>query len=670
VKRIKNKIVEPADIPSDEQQAIDIYRKAGWPSEDTRWLAALSLAILPHEPPSHAELDELARINLKTLARSWENADRVRDRALVMVFVRLCDCGGKNGTLGKKTPSHDGFSPPQERWSLPDSQRADVAERFREYGADFEGAIRTGVWPGDYGTGSEIKGILAEYARHGPHHDSGTPEIVRLMQALVDNAGLDLSKVIDKGPLVDASSHHMKEDDPEASHLRVPKPIDRSSGPSTDARSLSTWMIGSGPGIIQQFFPVFKQRKNDRYAAAMAFAVRDAIEEWLTVRHGHWTYFDQGGAELAEACKPYLDELEQRCTERPREIDPAVRHVWLWFAWCVYEADPSSWRNLPPTRREIVLRAANEDIAALRKLLSRAFPKPLVVQADRDRSIQYSVQTGNPPLAPLTDAERCQGWGHLIPENIEGPIEEKERAPWEEFEWKKDHFQTCVMLLFQLGGVWKGLKPMLLAWRALSTRAVAYDLRYWSERDRVDPPQPWSDLVTWPINLFHVYVGREQATDPELVELRGDFSQFCLERLVDRWGRKEREAAERAGRQRTDDDMVERSPEWRLCYIRAVVSLGINPEGKGHRTLHASSRLDPCEDVREAARQAYERLRRGGTLPENVSPRRAIMSALWWCRQAHLLGLGIQPDPDGAQRTRVKELTRTKEAERADNPAI
>lgn len=45
------------------------------------------------------------------------------------------------------------------------------------------------------------------------------------------------------------------------------------------------------------------------------------------------------------------------------------------------------------------------------------------------------------------------------------------------------------------------------------------------------------------------------------------------------------------------------------------------------------------------------------------------MSALWWIRQAHLLGLEIQPDPDGAQRTRVKELARTKETERVDKPA-
>jgi hypothetical protein len=85
--------------------------------------------------------------------------------------------------------------------------------------------------------------------------------------------------------------------------------------------------------------------------------------------------------------------------------------------------------------------------------------------------------------------------------------------------------------------------------------------------------------------------------------------------------------------------------------------------------LHKASQIDPDPDVCEAAREGYERMRRGVGLPEDTSPRRAIMSALWWIRQGHLVGLGIQPDPDGAQRTRIKELSRTKEAERYDPTA-
>jgi hypothetical protein len=83
-----------------------------------------------------------------------------------------------------------------------------------------------------------------------------------------------------------------------------------------------------------------------------------------------------------------------------------------------------------------------------------------------------------------------------------------------------------------------------------------------------------------------------------------------------------------------------------------------------------SSRIDPDADVRDAAHAAYEQMRRLKTMPENMSPRRAVMSALWWIRQAHLLELGIELDENGAQRTRVKELTRTKEFERANKLAM
>ena len=149
--------------------------------------------------------------------------------------------------------------------------------------------------------------------------------------------------------------------------------------------------------------------------------------------------------------------------------------------------------------------------------------------------------------------------------------------------------------------------------------------------------------------------------------MRGELAGFCLERLADRLKKAEREAAAQTNLPRTNEQMIEPSEWWRYCFVRAVSALGINPEGKGHRVLSIASEIDPDPRVRDAANQCYQQMRRGVKLPEGVSPRRAIMSALWWIRQAHLLGLGIQPDPDGAQRTRVKELARTRETERADD---
>lgn len=674
--RAKLKPVEPEDLPPLEHEAISIFIDAGW-REDAQWLGPLALSVFKEADGERSEslLGPCATNNIKVVARSWSDANVLadRNRALLMAFVRLCGCGGKSAPLWSTMPSlTDPQHPPKAAAGL--AAWRQIAKQFRQdrphaKGADFERVLVQSGWPGDYGTEHELYGTLTLHAHEMADSHRTRPfgewqEIVRLMHLLVDAAELDLARVIDDGAVVAAGVPRWGPDPQEPVQLRIPTPPDLKPDSASNPRLLSNWMAGIGPRALRLFFAKFADWKNERYAGVMALGVRDAIEKWLRLSGHHPTHFREGGQPLAEATRPYFDLLDTHSAHAAVEGPTPLRRAWLWFALCTFEADPNSWTSLDSKARETLLRAANEDISRLRKLLSRAQPRPLK-DDERDQKQRELARWGEAPLPPLTAADLCQGWGHLLPADAEGPIEEKQRAPWEEFEWEKDHLQTCLLLLYQFGGVWRGLKPMLLAWRALATQGVARDLGYWQEPDRETPPYPWADLFAWPINLFHVFVGKEQAKDPGLVELRGELASFCLERLVDRWSQGVRDEARRSGRARTNDDMLERSPEWRYCLIRAAGALGLNPEGKGHRILRMAADLDPDEDVREAANQGYEQLRRNVELPEGVSPRRAVMSALWWIRQAHLLGLGIQPDPDGAQRTRVKELARTKETERA-----
>lgn len=679
VARSKLKPVEPKELPPLEQEAVSLFVDAGW-GEDAKWLGPLALSAFKDAdgPAVEPMLGDCAKHNIEVVARSLKDAGGSfdRDRVLLIAFARLCGCGDKKADLWHRQPSIDeAHLPPVARPGLEEWRRIAVefrANRPHAHGANFESTLVRSGWPGEYESDAELNGWMTECAREkiggGPGRSFyELPAVVRLMHILVDAASLDLSKVINEGAVVAAGVPRWGPDPRQSMQLRVPKPPELKPDSMKDAGSLSNWVMGLGPRAIGLFFSRFTEWKNDEYAGAMALGVRDAIEKWLLRASGHPTYFREGGPSLALATRPYFDLLHEHCAFAPAESAPSARRAWLWFAWCTFEADPNSWNTTDPKVREAVLRAANEDISRLRKLLARAQPRPLKGD-ERETMLRFLVRLGE-TLPPLTPADLCQGFGHLLPAEADGPIEEKERAPWEEFEWERDHIQSCLMLLYQFGGVWRGLKPMLLAWRALSTPAVARDLRYWQEPDREAPPQPWADLIAWPINLFHVYVGREQSSDPELVRLRGELASFCLERLADRWNKTERDEARTKERARTNDDMLERSPEWRYCLIRAAGSLGVNPEGKGHRILKMTADLDPEADVRDAAKQSYEQLRRNVGLPDGVSPRRAIMSALWWVRQAHLLGLGIQPDPDGAQRTRVKELARTKETERVDKPA-
>lgn len=309
--------------------------------------------------------------------------------------------------------------------------------------------------------------------------------------------------------------------------------------------------------------------------------------------------------DLADACVP----------PNPSAASPALRTLWMLLFRMAWDADRDA---CPETTRKRMIETARADIAALRKVLEKADA------ADNTTEAQQFVQ-------------------------------------------QLPHIRRCASLLAFHGSVFQMLKPMLLALRKLKTPAVAHDLRDWDEFADDPPPKPWCELPAMISAVFHTTIGREQLEDPDLENLRGEFGAFCLERLTDRWKDAERKAAPASGRVRTNEDMTEPSPEWRYAYVRAAAALRINPDGKGHRTLHMAASLDPSDEVKEAARSAEQLLRHQRRLPERVSPRRAVMTAIWFLKQAHLRALDIYVDADGAQRTRIKELTRTKEVERADD---
>jgi len=667
--------VEPDDLPPLELEVKGIFVDAGWPAHDAEWLARTALRVFDTRAPEESDriLPEWVKSNIEIVARAWSDAGPIpsRDRALLIAFARICGCGGSKAPLAQVLePSGE-----CEGGAALDSfllKRQHIANDFRVdrpgcEKANFEAALIQGGWPGDFGTDAQIANALAVYAleqsRGGSLEPRGGPEIVRLMRLLADNAIVAIDRVVDSGAVVAAGSRRGKPDPLNPIQPRVPPVVDLKEDPGTSARSLLNWTLALGPRALRLFYPRFAECIDGELAGAMALGVRDVVERWLLRSGSHPEFFREAGPSLGDATRPYFLTLHARCANQSETVQEPLRRAWLWFAWCSLTADESGWQSLGSSDRELILRAATEDVSRMRKLFARAEPRPLC-NDERERMARILARRGE-SLPPLSAGDLCQGWGHLLPTEAAGHVEETRRAPWEEFEWERDHLRVCLMVLVEFGGIWRGLKPMLVAWRSLATPAVASDLRYWDEpgENLAPPPRPWSDLVAWPINLFHAYAAREETADPDLQRLRGEFANFCLDRLTDRWDKAERKEAIRSNRPRTDTDMLERDPHWRYCLIRAVVSLGINPEGKGHRVLRVSADLDPDAHVRDAANQAYEQLRRGLGLPDGVSPRRAVMTALWWLRQAHLLGLGIQPDPDGAQRTRAKDVTRTRDAE-------
>lgn len=209
---------------------------------------------------------------------------------------------------------------------------------------------------------------------------------------------------------------------------------------------------------------------------------------------------------------------------------------------------------------------------------------------------------------------------------------------------------------------WKILKPLLLAFTEMSVPAVASDLRYWNEHDKEPVPSPYGQIPLWiGSTLYSDELRPELAQDEHLIALREEWAKFCLERLKT----KKVDTKKQNKVSHPSNDLVEKRTPWRLCYIRALAELRVNPGGRAHKTLFWLSQNDPDEQVRKTAEKAHKQIRhldrKKSNLDPGASPRRPLFAAFWWLRQAHLLTLGQEIDGPGAQATRDKELSRTKE---------
>lgn len=602
-------VIEP-DVPVERgahRQAIRQLVESGWDAPNADWLAGLLLKVLPACGSTESQLSDTTEAHVLHLALTKNMyGEGDRDAALLLMLAALTGCVW----IPRLVVPQEGAGQPSEIWSVPESRWAEVVDDMRRHGADFERVLRAG-WP---------KHLISEWSRDASV--GVCDRAATFMRLLLQSNAIDLTKVVD----IEKMRHSGRDGRwwP-ASFLLGPNGQQWMDGTAwLDPRSFRTWVWQLGSLPLHVMAKLLQAEPTETIvafvtAAAQAATTRFANSEYgcqFECFEGHTPDWVPTLREFARAMRPYFEELDRRVVEKGKDVDPRLRSAWMLLFRMAWDSEAA---DCPAEVRKRVLDAATEDLSRARSLFG-----PIAVDA---------ADNANRFLQHLPHIERC-----------------------------------CKLLAFHRG-LWRCMKPLLLALRALRTPALARDLRYWEEFADDPPPTPWNAIPGLLNTMFHAYAGREQRADPDLGQLRGRMATYLLERLTDRWSQERREAAITKGQARTDDDMTEPAPEWRYCMIRAVVDLRVNPEGKGHRALHWSSTHDPDPRVREAAKSASQTLRHQRGLPQGTSPRRALMSALWWLKQAHMLGLGIQPDPDGAQRTRAKELTRTKEVERDDNPA-
>lgn len=127
-----------------------------------------------------------------------------------------------------------------------------------------------------------------------------------------------------------------------------------------------------------------------------------------------------------------------------------------------------------------------------------------------------------------------------------------------------------------------------------------------------------------------------------------DLIEYCLSRLRLRKGEKKH-----ADDRYTDSQVTEQSAIWRQGYLKALLEIGLDPNGKAHKTLFFTRQFDPDESVRDVAKEAYRAVRRETNSKKSVQDyKRGLIAAEWWLLISQRRALNLSINREGALKTR------------------
>jgi arsenate reductase-like glutaredoxin family protein len=123
--------------------------------------------------------------------------------------------------------------------------------------------------------------------------------------------------------------------------------------------------------------------------------------------------------------------------------------------------------------------------------------------------------------------------------------------------------------------------------------------------------------------------------------------EFCLSRLRLRKGEKPKDGKYDASQ------VIEKSPVWRQGYLKALLELGLDPNGKAHKTVFFTKQFDPDESVREVAKECYRAVRREAKKNRSIRDfQRGLIAAEWWLFMSQRLELNLNVNHEEALKIR------------------
>ena len=194
----------------------------------------------------------------------------------------------------------------------------------------------------------------------------------------------------------------------------------------------------------------------------------------------------------------------------------------------------------------------------------------------------------------------------------------------------------------------KALHHRLLLFRSSTAPLCDDALNYRTKADDCLWYQPFKDLELTFINHYSS-LGDEILTFYQI--LSQQISEFCLSRLQLRKKEKVTDG------KYLSNQVVEVSPTWRQGYLKAISEIGLDLNGKAHKTAHFIKQADEDENVRAIAAETYKSVRRKNNSNPSISDlKRGIIAAEWWLLHCQRQELNLEINYDEALKTRRRLL--------------
>jgi len=157
------------------------------------------------------------------------------------------------------------------------------------------------------------------------------------------------------------------------------------------------------------------------------------------------------------------------------------------------------------------------------------------------------------------------------------------------------------------------------------------------------------------VNYAYQTNGNRDVTHENYKQIQNDFfvtfsyelAEFCLSRLRLRKGEKAKDG------KYNPNQVIEQSSIWRQGYLKALIELGFDLNGKVHKTVNFTKQSDPDEAVRAIASECYKTVRRKTKKNLTIQDlKRGIIAAEWWLLLCQRKELGLEVNYEDALKTR------------------